>query len=94
MELDEVDAALEAGNVRIVPDAEIAHRAAAATLDLGRFHDHQPRAARRIAARVHQVPVGRKALLGRILVHRRHHHAVLEGHVADGDRFKQQRRHV
>ena len=91
---DEVDAALEAGNVRVVPDAEIADRAAAPPLDLGRFHDHQPCAARRIAAGIHQVPVGREALVRGILVHRRHDHAILQGQAADLYRFKQQWRHV
>ena len=42
VQADEVDAALEAGHEGVVPDAEVAHRAAAAALNLGRFHDHQP----------------------------------------------------
>ena len=48
----------------IVPDAEVADGAAAAALDLGRFHDHQPGAAGGIAAGIHQVPVGGEALVG------------------------------
>src|SRR5436190_4156622 len=63
---DEVDAALEAGDELVVPDAEIADRAAAAPLDLGRFHDHQPGPAVGIAAGIHQVPVGGEALVGGI----------------------------
>ena len=86
---DEVDAALQAGHVGIVPNPEIADRAAAAPLDLGRFHDHQARAAGGVAAGIHQVPVGGEALLRRILVHGRHDNPVLQGNVADGNRLEQ-----
>ena len=56
--MHEIDDARELRHEGIVPDAQVAHRAAAAALDLGRFEDHQPRAARRVASRVHQMPVG------------------------------------
>jgi hypothetical protein len=67
---DEVDAALEAGNEGIVPQAEVADRAAAAPLDLGRFHEDEAGAAGRVAPDIHQMPVGREAVHPRILVHR------------------------
>ena len=93
--LDEFDEAAERFDEGIVPDAEIADRAAAAPLDLGQFHDHEAGAAGGELAGVHQVPVGRKALHRRILMHRRHHDAVLQRHAADRHRGKQQRfRHV
>lgn len=41
-------------------------------------------------AGIHQMPIGRKALLGGILVHRRHHDPVLQRDAADGHRRKQQ----
>ena len=78
VQADEIDAALQAGNEGVVPQAEIADRAAAAPLDLGGFHDDEAGAARRVAPRIHQVPVGREAVDGRILMHRRDHDAVLQ----------------
>ena len=91
VQADEVGAALEARDVGIVPETEVPHRTAAAALDLGRFHDDQPRATGGEPARIHQVPVGGEALLRRILVHGRHDDPVLERHVANGNRFEQLR---
>ena len=91
MRLDEVRAALQARDERVVPQAEVADRAAPAPLHLGGFHDDQAGTPRRVAPDIHQVPVGREALHRRILVHRRDHDAVLEPHVADRDRFEQHR---
>jgi hypothetical protein len=88
---DEVGAARKAGNEFIVPQAEIADRAAAAPLDLGGFHDDQAGAAGGVAAGIHQMPVGGEAVDRRILVHRRDHDTVLQGHAADRNRFKQHR---
>src|SRR5262249_42635973 len=53
-------------------------------------HDETGAAGRKLAG-VHQVPVGRKALHRRILMHRRHHDAVLERDVAERHRLKQHR---
>ena len=69
---------------------EVAHGAAAALLDLGAFHHHQPGAAGGVAPRIHQVPVGREAARRGILVHRRHDDAVLQGHAPDLHRREQQ----
>ena len=91
VQADEVDAALEAGHEGVVPDPEIAHRAAAAPLDLGRFHDDQRCPARGVAAGIHQVPVGGKAIDRRILMHRRDDDTVLQRDVAQLDRREQQR---
>ena len=62
----------------VVPQPEVADRAAAAALDLGRLDEEQARAAGGEAPGVHHVPVGGKALDARVLVHRRDHDAVLE----------------
>jgi len=79
----EICEARELRHERIVPDAQVAHGAAAAALDFGRLEDHQSRAARRVASRVHDVPVSGKTLHRGILVHGRDHHAVLERELAD-----------
>ena len=60
----------------VIPDAKIAHRAAAAALDLGGFDDDEAGTAGCELAGVHQMPVGRKSLHRGILMHRRHHDAV------------------
>ena len=62
----------------IVPEAQVAHRAAAPAFDLGRLDEEQPCAARGVAPGVHQVPIGREALDRRILVHGCHDDTVLQ----------------
>ena len=74
----------------VVPETEIADRAAAAALDLGGLQDHQPRAPGRVATRVHQMPVGGKALDRGILVHGRDHNAVPEREPTDAKWCEQQ----
>lgn len=69
----------------VVPQAEIADRAAAAPLDLGRFQEHQPGPAGGEPAGIHEMPGCGKAAQSRILVHRRYHHAVLERDLAQHD---------
>lgn len=89
---DEPGHARELGHERVAPQAEIADGAAAAPLDLGRFHDHQAGAAGRVAARVHQVPVVGEAVDGRVLVHRRDDDAVAQLEAADAQRAEEDRR--
>ena len=50
----------------------------------GRFGDDQAGAAHRPAAEMHQVPIVGKAVLARILAHRRDSDAVAKGDAADG----------
>ncbi len=88
--LDEAGDAAKRRDELVIPDAEIADRPAAAAFDLGGFHDHEAGAAGGELAGIHQMPVGRKTFLGGILVHRRHHDAVLQRDAADGHRRKQQ----
>jgi hypothetical protein len=84
--LDELDQPLERLDEGIVPDTEIAHGAAAAPLDLGRFDHDEAGAAGREFSRIHQMPIGRKTLHRRVLMHRRHHDAVLQLDTPDGQR--------
>lgn len=89
--MQQVDDARKARHEGIVPQAEIANRAAAAALDLGRLDHHQAGATGGVAAGIHDVPVGGAALVRRILVHRRHHHAVFQVEIADRERGEEQR---
>jgi hypothetical protein len=88
--LDERHEAAQRLDELIVPDAEIAKRAATAAFYFRGFHDDEARAAGGELAGIHQVPVGRKTLHRGILVHRRHHDAVAQLDAADGKRRKQQ----
>ena len=88
---DELDDAGQAGDEGVVPQAEIAHGAAAAPLDLGAFDHHQPGAAGGVAPGIHQVPVGVEAAHRGILVHRGDDDAVLQGHATDLHGREQQR---
>jgi hypothetical protein len=71
-------------DVRILPDAEIGGRDAAARLDGRGFRNHQSRAAYRAAAQMHQVPIVGEAVVARILAHRRDGDAVAESDAANG----------
>jgi hypothetical protein len=84
--LDESGQAPERLDERVVPDAEVTQRAATAALDLGRLDDDQAGAAGREFSGIHQMPVGRKSLHGRILVHRRHHDPVAQFDAPDRQR--------
>ena len=70
---------------------QIADGAAAAPLDLGRFDDEQPRTTGGIAAGVHQMPVGGKATLAGVLVHRRDDDAVLQRQIPQRQGGEEQR---
>src|SRR6266850_4792804 len=87
--LDEGCAPRQRRNKPIVPEPGIADRAAAIARDLGGFHDDKPCAALCVLAGVDEMPVGRKTLDRRILMHRRHDNTVLEAHASDRERSKQ-----
>jgi hypothetical protein len=89
MRLDEGCAPRQRRNERIVPKPGISDRAAAVARHFGRFHDDEPGASLRVFAGVDEMPVGRKALHRRILMHRRHDDAVLEADAPDFQRRKQ-----
>jgi hypothetical protein len=89
---DEVsDAAIRLHLVR-VPDAGAVIGLAPACLHRGFLAEHDAGAADRVAAEVHQLPVGRRALDRGVLAHRRDHDAVARGDAAQGDRCEQQGR--
>src|SRR6266481_2719836 len=87
--LDEGCAPRQRRNEPIVPEPGIADRAAAIARHLGGFHDDKPCAALCVFAGVDEMPVGRKTLDRRILMHRRHDNTVLEAHAPDRERSKQ-----
>jgi len=82
---------LEAGNVRLVPDARVAVRDAPAALDRGRFDEYDARAAQRELAEVHEVPVADMPVLRRVLAHRRDDDAVARFYFAQCDRLEKKR---
>src|SRR4030095_8974086 len=75
----------ETFDMRIVPDARVPMRDAAALLHRGRLDEHHAGAALRELAEVHQVPVRDVAVLRRVLAHRRDDNTVPDPHVADRD---------
>src|SRR3546814_18118191 len=89
---DEFDAARQPRNMLVPPQPQIADRAAAAPVDLGRFHEDEAGAARRIAAGIDQMPTGPEPLSGRVRVHWGGDDAVLTRAVAPPDRRKHHRR--
>ena len=89
MRLDEIGQTLDPGDELVIPQRQIADGAATAPVDLGAFDEHQPRAAGGEPADIHQVPVGGKAVVGGVLVHRRDADPIFHGDAADGQRLKQ-----
>ena len=59
--------------------------------DTGHLGEHQPGAADRARAVMHQMEIAGHALLGRIHAHRRHHRAVRHRHVAQLQRLEHRR---
>ena len=87
--LDEGSAPRQRRNKPIVPEPGIADRAAAVARHLGGFHDDEPCAALCVLAGVDEMPIGRKTLDRRILMHRRHDNTVLQAHAPDREWSKQ-----
>jgi hypothetical protein len=88
--LDEMRTARQGGNEFILPQAEIADGPAAVARNLGGFHDHQAGTALGIAAGVDEMPIGGMSRKRRVLMHRRDHDPVLEGHAFDRQGCKEQ----
>jgi hypothetical protein len=89
--LDEVgDAAIRARLV-IVPDAGAMIGLAPTRLDRGLLAEHDAGAAHRVAAEMHELPVGRAAIDRNVLTHRRHHDAIARGDATQRDRREQER---
>ncbi len=83
--VEEFDDAAERSNLSVLPQAGIGIGDAAFGRHRCRFCDDEAEAAQREAAQMHEVPVVGMAVTCRILAHRRHHHAVLEREIAEGD---------
>ena len=77
--------------MRVIVHAGAAGRDARVLRDIGHLGEHQPGAADGARAVVHEVPVVRQAVLRRILAHRRHHEAVLQGQAAQAERLEHRR---
>ena len=88
--LDEMRTPRQGGNEFVLPQAEIADGPAAVARNLGGFHDHQAGAALGIAAGVDEMPIGGMSRKRRVLMHRRDHDPVLEGHAFDRKGRKEQ----
>ncbi len=73
----------------IVPQTEAPRRDAADVLHRGGFDAQQACARQREIGEMHHVPVGRGAVVGDVLAHRRYHDAVGELNAAQFDRRKQ-----
>nr|GFD54249.1 hypothetical protein [Tanacetum cinerariifolium] len=73
---DRVDDRLQRGGVLVGPQSEIAIGDAPFRRDRGRLQDHHRGAGQREMAEVDHVPVGRQAVFGGILAHRRDGDAV------------------
>ena len=79
-----------AGDLPILPQAEIARRDAAIGGDGGGFRHHHPRPPDRALQQMRQVPVGGLPVIGgAIHAHRGHPDAVGEGHAAQRQRVEQ-----
>ena len=81
---NEICQAFKVRHHAVIPQAQIAHRATAPALDLGRFHENQTRANYGEASDIHQMPIGWKALLTGRLMHGRHYHPVFQRDVTKG----------
>ena len=83
--VDEIDDPLPGRLLLVVPQARAAERDARLGRDAGHLGEDQPGAADGARAVMHEVPVARNAVLGRVHVHRRHDDPVVEHHVAQAE---------
>ena len=75
--------------IRIRPKTQAARRNPPFRANAGRLNHHQSNTAHRELAQVHQVPVGRAALIGAILTHGSNRDSVAQLNSTQGDRRKQ-----
>ena len=80
------------GRLLVVPQAEAAGRDARIGRHAGHLAEHQPRAAQRAAAEMHQVEIVGHAVDRRVHRHRRDDDAVRQGHAAQRERREHGRR--
>ena len=89
----EIVHALERGFVLVGIHAGAFRRDAPLRVDVGHLGHHQPGAAERHIAEMHQMPVVGRAVVGVVLAHRRHHDAVGQREAAKRDGRKQDASH-
>ncbi len=89
--VNEIDQTLPGPSLRIVPKAEAAGCDARIRRYARRLAEHEPRAAERAAAEMHQMEVVRHAVDGRIHRHRRDHDAVRQRDAAHRIRCEHRR---
>ena len=85
----DVEDRLQRGFGGVVPQPEAARRDAADGLDMGGLDAEHRRARQRQRVDVGEMPVIGRAVVGRVLAHRRHHDAVGKRKAAQLDRGKQ-----
>ena len=88
----EIDDALPRRLVRVGVEAGAAVGDARERRHAHHLGEDQPGAADRAAAEMHEMPVGRRAVDRRVLVHRRDHHPVGELHAAQAERLEHRHR--
>jgi hypothetical protein len=77
----------------VVVETETPRRDAAFRLDAAGLGDDEPDVGAGILAEMHDVPVGRLAVFGGVLAHRRQHDAIFERQAAHDVGREKQRRH-
>ena len=88
MRPDKIGQTLKVRDKLIVPQSGITHRPAAASVYFGGFNKYKPCTSSREPTDIHEMPIRWESILRRILMHRRHHNAVLHCDVANGHRRK------
>lgn len=89
LRVNEIDDALERGDLAVLPQAAVLGRDAAVGGDGGGLDDGQGGAAQGEGPQVHQVPVRQVAVVGRVHAHRADGKPVLEGHAPEGERCEE-----
>ena len=79
-------------DVFVRPDAGVAGGDAALGRNSGGFRHDQARSAHGAGTQMHQMPIGRHSVVGRILAHWRDADAIAQGDRLEGQRLKQMRR--
>jgi hypothetical protein len=90
--MHEIDDALPGTDMLVLVEARAARRDAALAAHVGRFGDDEARPADGAAAQMHQMPVAGRAVVGRVLAHRRHDDAVGYRQSAQPERREHRRR--
>ena len=89
----EVVNALKRFFVLVRPHAGATRRDTALRAYVSHFGHHKPGGAKRQTAEMHQVPIGRRAIVGRVLAHGGNYDAVRQRQSTHGDRRKQRAGH-